>query len=136
MITTKERAKLRAIAQKTEPLVLIGKGGISETVLESINLLLDKRELIKIRLLQNSGLDGRPASDLICQKLGADGVQCIGNIVVIYKRSNRKDIKHVLWCLICFAKNFGQNKFSYSIKKIERNNCGYFTKKLSRKNVW
>lgn len=129
MITTKERAKLRAIAQKTEPLVLIGKGGISDTVLESINLLLDKRELIKIRLLQNSGLDGRPASDLICQKLGADGVQCIGNIVVIYKRSNRKDIKHVLWCLICFAKNFGQkclicfaknfaqNKFSYSIKK-------------------
>ena len=96
MITTKDRAKLRAMAQKLEPLVLIGKGGITDTVIESIALLLDKRELIKIRLLQNSGLEGRPASDLICQKLGADGVQCIGNIVVIYKKSNRKDIKHIL----------------------------------------
>ena len=96
MITTKERAKLRSLAQKLEPVVLIGKGGITESVIESVNFVIDKRELIKIRLLQNSGLDGREASDELCEKLEADGVQCIGNVVVLYKKSKRKDIKHVL----------------------------------------
>lgn len=96
MITTKERAKLRGIAQNMEPLVLIGKGGITPTVIESIELLLDKRELIKIRLLQNSGLECKPASETICQKLNADGVQCIGNILVVYRKSSRNDIKHIL----------------------------------------
>lgn len=96
MILTKERAYLRSIAQKQEPLVLIGKGGISPTVLDSIEVLLDKRELIKIRLLQNSGLKCKQASKIICENLNADGVQCIGNVLVIYKRSNRDDIKHIL----------------------------------------
>lgn len=96
MISTKDRAFLRSLAQKQEPLVLIGKGGISEAVLESISILLDKRELIKIRLLQNSGLDSKSASKQICENLGADGVQCIGNVLVVYRRSNRDDVKHIL----------------------------------------
>ena len=96
MITSKDRAKLRGLAQKLEPVVLIGKGGITDQVVESVGLVLDKRELIKIKLLQNSGLEGRPASDEICQKLGADGVQCIGSIIVIYKKSNKDGVKHVL----------------------------------------
>ncbi|MGN1222010.1 MAG: YhbY family RNA-binding protein [Christensenellales bacterium] len=96
MISTKDRAKLRGLAQKQEPLVLIGKGGITSSVLDSISILLDKRELIKIRLLQNSGLDSKQASNQICENLGADGVQCIGNVLVVYRRSNRDDIKHIL----------------------------------------
>ena len=96
MITTKDRAKLRGLAQKMEPLVLIGKGGITESVLDSISILLEKRELIKIRLLQNSGLDSKSASTTICQSISAEGVQCIGNIVVVYRRSSRDDVQHIL----------------------------------------
>lgn len=96
MITTKDRAKLRGIAQKQEPLVLIGKGGITDSVLDSISVLLEKRELIKIRLLQNSGLESKDASKQICESLGADGVQCIGSVLVVYRRSTRDDVKHIL----------------------------------------
>ena len=96
MITSKDRAKLRGIAQKIEPVVLIGKGGITNQVIDSVGLVLEKRELIKIKLLQNSGLEARPASDEICSKLSADGVQCIGSMIVIYKKSNKDGVKHVL----------------------------------------
>ena len=95
MITTKERAKLRAMAQKLSPVVQIGKGGITKNVIESIDLVLEKRELIKIRLLQNADIDTKSAMEDICGGLGADPVAQIGNIVVVYKRS-KKDIKHVL----------------------------------------
>ncbi|HAJ77821.1 MAG TPA: ribosome assembly RNA-binding protein YhbY [Clostridiales bacterium] len=96
MITTKERAFLRGLAQKLEPVVQIGKGGITESVLNSIDLVLDKRELIKIRLLPNSLLDTKTAMEQICDGLGADPVQQIGSVVVVYKKSKRKDAKHIL----------------------------------------
>ena len=96
MISTKDRAKLRAMAQKLQPTIQIGKGGITPSVLDSICLVLDKRELVKIRLLQNSGLDTQTAMQKICSEIGADPVQQIGSIVVVYKKSNKKDAKHIL----------------------------------------
>ena len=96
MITTKERAKLRALAQKLEPVVQVGKGGITNTVIEGTRLVLEKRELVKIRLLNNSGIDTKEAMQVLCAWLGADPVQQIGNVLVIYKFNTKKDAKHVL----------------------------------------
>ena len=96
MISTKERAFLRGLAQKLDPIVQIGKGGITENVLSGIDLVLDKRELVKIRLLPNSLLDTKTAMEEICSGLNADPVQQIGSIVVVYKKSKRKDAKHIL----------------------------------------
>lgn len=96
MITTKDRAKLRGIAQNLDPIVIIGKGGITDGVLDSIRAVIEKRELIKIRLLPNSGIESREACDEVCEKLNADGVQCIGNVFVIYKKSKKKGVQHVL----------------------------------------
>ena len=96
MITTKDRAKLRGLAQKLEPVVQIGKGGITSTVIEGTKLVLEKRELVKIRLLNNSGLDTKEAMQSLCAWLGADPVQQIGSVIVIYKYNTKKDAKHVL----------------------------------------
>ena len=95
MITSKQRAKLRGLAQKLDPIVQIGKGGITESVLSSIDLVLEKRELIKIKLLQNSFLDTQTAMTQICEGINAEPVQQIGSMVVVYKRSSRKDVKHI-----------------------------------------
>lgn len=87
MITGKQRAYLRSLAQKITPIFQIGKNGIEEAFLVQIEQALEKRELIKIKVLENSGMETREASDIICSKIGCEGIQAIGNKIVLYKES-------------------------------------------------
>ena len=96
MISTKDRAKLRGIAQKLEPTVLIGKAGLASEVFDEIVNVLEKHEIAKIRLLQNSGLSTKIAMEEICKSISAEPVQQIGNVVVVYRKSSKKDAKHIL----------------------------------------
>ena len=96
MITTKDRAKLRGLAQKINPTVIIGKGGVSDEVLNSVNDVLNKSEIAKIKLLANSGLDTKMAMNEVCAKIGAEPVQQIGKIIIVYRYSTKKGIKHIL----------------------------------------
>ncbi len=95
MITTKQRSNLRRMAHNLTPVVIVGKEGVTEQVLKSINDVLEARELIKIRLLNNCSLTTREVSAKVCEALDAEGVQCIGSIVVVYKRSSKKDVVHI-----------------------------------------
>lgn len=95
MITTKQRSNLRRMAHNLTPVVIVGKEGVTEQVLKSINDVLEARELIKIRLLNNCSLTTREVSTKVCEALDAEGVQCIGSIVVVYKRSSKKDVVHI-----------------------------------------
>lgn len=92
MITGKQRAYLRGLAQKLAPIFQIGKNGIEENFIIQVQEALEKRELIKIKVLENSGLETRVASDLICEKVGAEGIQAIGNKIVLYKESKKNPI--------------------------------------------
>ncbi len=95
MITTKQRAHLRGLGNALDPVMQIGKDGASENVLTSINLLLEARELVKIKMLKNCDNDVKTLANDIAQKIGADVVQVIGNIFILYKKSTRKDFKHI-----------------------------------------
>ncbi|KAJ53818.1 RNA-binding protein [Clostridium tetanomorphum] len=90
MITSKQRSYLRSIANTIQPIFQIGKGGIEENFLKQIEDALEAREIIKITVLNNSGLTAREASDIICEELKCEGVQSIGNRLVIYKKSKKK----------------------------------------------
>lgn len=92
MITTKQRAYLRGIGNTLTPIFQIGKGGIEENFLIQVSQALEKREIIKIKVLENSGLDSREASDTICKAVKCEGIQAIGNKIVIYKQA--KNIKN------------------------------------------
>lgn len=88
MITTKQRAYLRSLGSTMSPIFQIGKGGIEENFLIQVKQALEARELIKIKVLENSGLDSREASDIICKAIACEGVQAIGNKIVLYKQSS------------------------------------------------
>lgn len=86
MLTSKERANLRAQANGLEVTLMVGKGGVSEAVLEETQRLLEAKELIKGRVLETALLTAREASDQLCQATGADGVATAGSTFVIYRK--------------------------------------------------
>ncbi len=89
MLTSKERAALRAQANGIETILLIGKGGITDTVIAQADSALTARELIKCGVLETAMLTPREASDLLCEALGADGVQVVGSKFVLYRKSRK-----------------------------------------------
>jgi RNA-binding protein len=87
MLNSKQRAYLRGLANSLEPVFLIGKGGLSSNMMADIDAALEARELIKIKILNNSMEEPRETSAEIAEKLGADVVQVIGGKFVLYRRS-------------------------------------------------
>ena len=87
MITSKQRAQLRSLAMQEDTIVQIGKGGITDSVIESVAAALKARELVKGRVLENSMLTAREACDELCLACKADPVQVIGTKFVLFKRN-------------------------------------------------
>ncbi|AWI06663.1 ribosome assembly RNA-binding protein YhbY [Clostridium drakei] len=90
MITSKQRSYLRSLANNMNPIFHVGKEGIEDNFLKQVQDALEAREIIKISVLNNSGINAREASDMICEELGCEGIQAIGNKLVLYKRSSKK----------------------------------------------
>ncbi len=95
MLTSKQRSKLKSLAANLSPIGQVGKEGIGENMLKSFSECLDSRELIKINILENA--DGSP-QDLgreLAEKLSAECVIVIGRKAVLYRKSEKKGIKHI-----------------------------------------
>lgn len=92
MLTSKQRAYLRGIAAEYETIFQIGKGGVTEQLCKEINDALRKRELIKLRVLDNSGWTSREAADAVAEQTGADIVQVIGSRFVLFKRNPKEPV--------------------------------------------
>ena len=90
MITSKQRAQLRAMAQHIDTIFQIGKGGITEEICYQIANSLEARELIKARVLDNSGYTAKEAAAVIAEVIECDVVSCVGSRFVIYKESTKK----------------------------------------------
>ena len=94
-ITSKQRAQLRGLAMQQDTIIQVGKGGVTEAVVDSVSAALKARELVKGRVLENSMLTAREACDALAQACRAEQVQVIGTKFVLYKR-NEKEPKIVL----------------------------------------
>lgn len=96
-ITSKERAYLRSLAVELDTIFQIGKGGITEEIVNQIGNALEARELIKARVLENSDMTAREAGDALAELLGAAPVQAVGMRFVLYRpseKNKRIDLKN------------------------------------------
>ena len=95
MFTTKQRSKLRSLAQNEEPIGQVGKGGVSENMISGLSDALEKRELVKITVLNNAEDDISDIAAELAEKLGAEVVCVIGHKVVLYRLSHKENVKHI-----------------------------------------
>ena len=92
MLTGKQRAQLRALANPIDTVLLVGKGGFSEQLHKTADEAITARELIKGKVLEACEYSAREAADTIAAEIGADVVQVIGSKFILYRR-NKKDPK-------------------------------------------
>ena len=95
-MTSKERSYLRSLAQNIEPIGQIGKGGISDNMLAGISDALEKREIVKISVLKNSEEEASGITDELARALNAEPVCSIGHKIILYRKSKKDGIKHIL----------------------------------------
>lgn len=92
MLTSKQRSTLRGIASKYEMILQVGKGGISEALVQQVKDALRKRELIKMRVLDNCPLDAREAAEELAARTGSEVVQVIGSRFVLFLRNPKEPV--------------------------------------------
>ena len=90
MLTSKERADLRAQSNALDTTLMVGKGGVTESVIAEAENQLTARELVKGKVLEGALMSPREVSDALCQATGAEGVACVGSKFVIYRFSEKK----------------------------------------------
>lgn len=89
MLTPKNKAQLKKLANHLKPQMNLGKGEIDANVITSINNSLEAHELIKIKVLQNSNEMCSDMADIIVSKTGCELVDIIGRTLILYKPSKK-----------------------------------------------
>ncbi|MCE5038206.1 ribosome assembly RNA-binding protein YhbY [Staphylococcus auricularis] len=87
MLTGKQKRFLRSKAHHIEPTFQVGKSGVNENMVAQLNDILEKRELIKIHVLQNNFDDKDDLAQTISEATESEIVQVIGSMIVLYKES-------------------------------------------------
>lgn len=85
-MTGAERAEFRRLANGLKPIFQIGKEGVGENLIKSVDEALDKRELIKLAVLETSALSLKDASSMLAQAVQAEIIQSIGRKFVLYRK--------------------------------------------------
>ena len=90
-MTGKERAQLRKSANTLTPIFQIGKGDINDNMVAAVDSTLEKRELIKLSILETANISPKEASDTLAAATHAEVIQCIGRKFVLYRKNPEKD---------------------------------------------
>lgn len=87
MLTGKQKRYLRSLAHHLDPVFQVGKGGVNEQLIRHIEEAIEKRELMKVSVLNNNDEDRKEIGAELAEKTGADLVQVIGSVIILYKES-------------------------------------------------
>ena len=87
MITSKQRSYLKSLAHDLDPIVYIGKAGVTENVVKEIDTCSEARELVKVKLQEGCSLAPKDVANDLLEPLGAEFVQAIGRKITLYRES-------------------------------------------------
>ena len=90
LLTGKERSQLKSQANTIRPTVIIGKNGLTENVFKDIEQQLTANELVKINVLEASGVEAKDIVDELLEGTGAEFVSQLGSKIVLYRESEEE----------------------------------------------
>ncbi len=90
MLTGKQRAYLRSLANPAETILIVGKGGVAADTVRQADGALTARELIKGRALETAPLSPREAAERIARQTSSEVVQVIGSRFVLYRKNPKQ----------------------------------------------
>ncbi len=96
MITTKQRAFLRARAATLIPVTQVGKNGVIDTLIKTVSDALEAHELVKLTVLETCPASPREVCDALCTALGCDPVQVIGRKISLYRPASDPEKRTIL----------------------------------------
>ena len=94
-MTGKQRAYLRSLANTMDVVLYVGKEGVTPKTISEAYDVLEARELIKCSVQQGSPLSAKEACEAICEKVGAEPIQCIGRRFVLYRESRKNKVVQI-----------------------------------------
>ena len=92
-LTGKQRAYLRSLAAKEDTILQLGKDGVSDSFVKSVETAVAARELVKFRVLESAMISAGDAAAQVAEQIGAQVVTVIGSKAVIYRRSDDNLLK-------------------------------------------
>lgn len=95
VLDSRQKSTLISLAHRIRPTVYIGKFGVIDSALADANLQLEARELVKCSILRTSPISAKDIGGELAFKLKAQLISCLGNKIVLYRKSSKKGAKHI-----------------------------------------
>lgn len=95
-MTSKQRSKLKSLANNLRPLVTIGKDELTQNVIAEIDAALFNHELVKVAALQSCEAPAKDLCNRVCEILGCEPVLVVGKRFIVYKFSDKEGIEHIV----------------------------------------
>jgi RNA-binding protein len=92
MLTSKQRAYLKSLANGINAIFQVGKNGVTPELRDTVHAALEARELVKINVLDNNLISAHEAAEMLASRTGAEVVQVIGNKFILYRPSKTKPV--------------------------------------------
>ncbi len=93
MLTGKQKRYLRGLGHGLNPVVMVGKGELSEPLIRETTAVLESHELIKVKILESCGADRREVADALAGSCGAEVAQILGRTILLYRRGEEPKIE-------------------------------------------
>ena len=95
MLKGKQKRQLRALAHHLSPIIQVGKSGVNSDMIQGIRDALEKRELLKVSILQNCEEDKDEVAKILSERTSSELVQVIGHTIVLYKQSSKEKYRKI-----------------------------------------
>ncbi len=90
MITSKQRAFLRSLANDIDTILMVGKSGIGSDIIKQADDALTAREIIKAKVLETAPVSAKEAAESVAEQTNSEVVQVIGSKFVLYRRNTKE----------------------------------------------